>query len=114
MTDLHERGDAAAVGDVGLGERHAARGDQVPELVEGMKVLARGDRQAALAHDADVARHVVGARRLFQPHRIQLAQRARGPDRLVDAPAHVGVHHQWELRAEVRAHGPHALDVLPQ
>jgi hypothetical protein len=114
VTDLHERGDAAAVGDVGLGERHAARGDQVPKLGEGVQVLARGDRQAALAHDADVARHVVGARRLLEPDRIELAQRARGPDRLVDAPAHVGVHHQRELGAEVRAHRSHALDVLPQ
>src|SRR6266545_2094066 len=34
MADLHERGDATAVGDVGLGERDAAGGDELPEFIQ--------------------------------------------------------------------------------
>ena len=41
-------------------------------------------------------------------------ERARGADRLVGCPAHVGVHHQWEVRAEMLAHGLHARHVLRQ
>ena len=114
MTDLHEHRHPPAVGHIGLRKRHAAGGDQLAKLGERVQILAGRDRQSALAHDPHVAGHVLGTGRLLEPHRIALGERARRPDGLVDAPAHVGVHHQRELGAEMRAHGPYALDVLAQ
>ena len=42
----------------------------------------------------------------------QSARAPRGADRLVDAPAHVGVDHQRKVRTEMRAHRPHARHVV--
>ena len=66
---------AAAVGDVGLGEGDAAGRDQLLELVERVQVLAGGDRQAALPHDARVARR---RRRGSSAPRARPARAARG------------------------------------
>ena len=65
--DLQPDRNAAAVGQIGLGEGHAARRDQRLKLVQGVQVLAGRDRQAALAHDAGMARDVVGDGRLLEP-----------------------------------------------
>jgi len=112
VADLHEGGDAAAVRHVGLGERDAARRDELAKLVDRVQVLPGGDGQPALAHDAHMTGHVVGDRRLLQPHRRGGRQGARGADGLVDAPAHVRVDHQRELRTEMGAHRPHAAHVI--
>jgi hypothetical protein len=114
VADLHERGDAAAIGDVGLGEGHPAGHDQRAELVQRVEVLPRRDGHPALAHDADVARHVVRDRGLLEPDQVLIAERPRRADGLVDAPPHVGIRHQGDIRAEMRAHGTDPLDVLPK
>ena len=76
------------------------------------QVLAGRDRHAAVAQDAGMTGRVVGDRRLLEPGEVERLQRAGGPDRLVDAPLHVGIRHQREVGAEVLAHRAHALDVL--
>ena len=112
--DLHEGGDAAAVRHVGFRKADAARRDQLPELPDASQVLAGGDRQPAFAKHPRVAGRVVGHDGLLEPQGLEGLQRAGRPDRLVDAPLHVGVDHQRKVGAEVPAHGPHALDVLGQ
>ena len=112
VADLNEHRHPAAVRHVGLGKGDAARLDQGAELVQRMEILAGGDGQAALAHHAHVAGHVVGDDRLLQPHQVEVAQGAGGADGLVHAPAHVGVHHEREAGAEVITHRPHTLHVL--
>ncbi len=114
VADLHEDGHAAAVGDVGLRKGHAAGGDQRAELVQRVQVLAGRDRHAAFPHDPHVTRDIVGNRRLLQPHQVLVGQRPGRADRVVHAPAHVGVGHQREALAQMGPHRPHPLDVLVQ
>ena len=114
MGDFHEGGDAAAIGDVGLGIGHRAGGDILLELPQAAQVLAGGDRQAALAHDARMAGRIVRDRRLFEPGEIVGRKRAGGADRFVDAPFHIGVGHQREAIAEMGAHRFDALDILSE
>ena len=77
--DLHENGDAAAVGHVGLGIGDAAGRDHLLELPQRAEVLACGDRHTAVAHDARVAGHVIGDGRLLEPDQFELrATRGRG------------------------------------
>ena len=64
-------------------------------------VLAGGDADRRdLAPDARVAEDVVGARRLFHPPRLELGERLRPRDRVVDAPDLVRVHHQDAVGTE--------------
>jgi hypothetical protein len=111
---LHEYCDAAAIGHVRLGKGHAAGRDHLGELVQRVQVLAGGNRHPAVAHDARVARDVVGDGWLLQPDQVLVLQGARGTDRLVHCPAHVGIGHQREVGAQIRAHRPHAFHVFRQ
>ena len=51
--------------------------------------------------DPGVTEHVVGARRLLDPPRVELSEHPHRSDRLVDVPALVGVHHQHTVRAQL-------------
>ena len=85
------------VGDVGLGEGHAARRDHVLELLERAQVLARwrpaGRRRARRARGPATSSGIVGSSSQVRSKRLR-ARAAR--IRLVDAPLHVGVDHQRE------------------
>ena len=52
--------------------------------------------------------HVVGNDRFLQPDDVELGKGPGGTDRLVDAPAHVRIHHQREVVAQ---EGPHGADL---
>src|SRR5438477_6600331 len=65
------------------------------------------DRRA----DPLVPEHVVGARRLLDPERIDLRQPADRVDRLVDAPRLVGVEREAVVGADGVAHEPRAAQV---
>jgi hypothetical protein len=112
MGHFHEHGDAAAVRRVGLGVGDAAGRDHLFELVQRVKVLAGGDRQPTFAHDAGVSRHVVRDGRFLEPHQAESRERARRAERLIHAPAHVGVDHQRKIVAEALAHRADAGDIL--
>src|SRR3954453_2024582 len=59
-----------------------------------------------------MARGIVRNGRLLEPGEPEGLQGARGPDRLVDPPLHVGVDHEREVGAEMRAHRRDPLYVL--
>ena len=114
VADLHEDRHAAAVGHVGLRERHAAGGDQLPELVQRVEVLAGGHRQPALAHDAHVAGHVVGDRRLLQPHRVRRRQGRAARIASSTLQRMLASTISGNSGPRCSPHRPHALDVLAQ
>ena len=109
--DLHEGGDAAAIGDVRLGIGHRAGDDVVLELPQRAQILARRDRHAAGLHDAGMARDIVGDDRLFEPGEVVGLERAGGANRFLDRPFHVGIHHQRKAVAEMLAHRRDPRDI---
>src|SRR5262245_24794934 len=56
------------------------------------------------ARDCRVAEYVVGARRLFDPPRVELGERARASNRVADVPHLVRVHHQLTIRPDLLTH----------
>ena len=64
--------------------------------------------------DPHMARDIVRDGRLLEPEHLVRGERARRPDRLVRAPAHVGVDHQRDVRTEQLAHRGDPCCVLRQ
>ena len=112
--DLAEHSDTTAVGHVGLGKGNAAGRDHLFELVQGVHVLSGRDRHSPVSHNAGVAADVVGDSRLLKPDEVELLEAAGSPDRLIDAPAHVGVDHDREIVAEMGPHRCDPLEIVPE
>ncbi len=76
-------------------------------------VLARGDadRRDRFA-DGGMSEHVVGARRLLDPVRIELREVADPVDGLRHIPDLIGVDHQLRVRTDHLARDPESADVL--
>ena len=105
VRDLHEDGDAAAVGDVGLGIGHAA-GRIIcwnSHSVRKFSPVATGSPPSRRMRAwPATSSGMVGSS--SQTRSKSRSARARA-DRLVGDPLHVGVDHQREAVAEVLAHG---------
>src|SRR5690242_18913418 len=112
MSNFYESSHAAASGDVSLAKSDAARCDHLLELVKRVQILARRDRQSSIAHNSPMAFDIVGYGRLFKPVDGKLGKPARGSDRLVNAPAHIGVDHQRKVGAEMIAHRSDPIEIL--
>src|SRR6202030_3680736 len=65
-----------------------------------------------VAHNPPMAFDIVRDGRLFKPVDGELRKPARGTDRLVDAPAHIGVDHKRKVGAEMIAHRSDPLKIL--
>ena len=109
----HPIRDPADVAHVRLGESNIAPFQHVAEFVERMQILASGDRHA-FAGDPRMAAVIVRYRRLFQPGQLKFAQGARGAAGLFHRPAHIGVGHQRDIRADQLPHCRHPSDIFPQ
>ena len=109
---FHPDRNAAAVGDIRLGKRDRAGGDEILKLVKGMHILAGGDGQGRLPGDPDVPGQVVGNRRLLQPVDVELGEGPGGADRLFYCPAHVRIHHEGDIRPDEFSNGGHAGDIF--
>lgn len=71
VRDLHERGDAAAICDIGLRISNTARCDEVLELPQRAQVLAGGDRHPAFTNDAGVAGDIIRDDRFLEPDQLK-------------------------------------------
>src|SRR6266542_1371810 len=80
-----------------------------------LRVLAGGhaDRAYGVPYRR-MSQHVVRARRLLDPPRIELRERLDAIDRLVDVPTLVRVDHQPVLRADLFTHQADARRIVPR
>ena len=85
---------------------------EVLKFVNAVQVLAGGNGNPGFLSEPRVPREVLRDNGLFQPKEAKFLQRICCSNRLISAPSHVRVCHQWKVGAKKFSHGAHPLDIL--
>src|SRR6478752_1784292 len=107
-----ELGDAADARGIRLDDVTAVRTDQALVLRDRGQHLARGDGGVQGAGEVRVAFEVVRVKRFLDPDEVEFFQPAAHPQCGGAVPLLVGVHHEWDVPANVLADAGDAAQVL--
>ena len=113
-----QRGDVLPLGDtakdigVGLEDIGAATGDEVPEPVARVLILASGDGDHGVGPHFGQPLVILGVYRLLEPVDIILLHTPGDLDGLQGRIGIVGIHHQVHILADGLPRRPHPLHIL--
>ena len=112
QADLHAIGEASRPPQVRLHDPDASAGDQIPERLLPVAVLAGRDRDVEALREADVILDPVRRKRFLEPAAIEFLVAPSAAQGLAEIEGLVRIHHERNSVADHLAHGLDASDVV--